>query len=71
MTIGERMKQHDTIKKQYSEIHNRNITESQMKNNIKIITKLNNKIDLGIMKAFLIREEKSIINFQANDFDRT
>ena len=42
-----------------------------MTNNIKIITKVNNKIDFGILDAILIKEEKTIINIQANDFDRT
>ena len=65
------MKQHAAIKKNYREIHNRNIAGSQMKNSIKRITKLNNRIDLGIMEALLIKEEKPIINIQANHFDRT
>ena len=40
-------------------------------NNTLIWTKVNNKIDLGIMEVLLIKEEKHIINIQANDFDRT
>ena len=42
-----------------------------MMNKIKIITELNNKRDLGIMEALLIKEENTIINIQAYDFDRT
>ena len=69
-TIGERMKQHAAIKKHYRKIHNRNIMGSKIMNNITIMTKLNNKIDLGIMEALLIKEEKHILKIQANHFDR-
>ena len=39
-----------------------------MMNNITIITKLNNKIYLGIMEPLLVKDEKPIINIQGNDF---
>ena len=41
-----------------------------MMNNFTIITKLNNKIDLVINAVLFIKEEKPIINIQANNLDR-
>ena len=70
-SLKERFKQHSTIKKHYREVHNRNITGSQMLPNVKILATCHNKQDLVIQEAIFIKNHKPIINTQCNDFNRT
>ena len=70
-TVKERVKQHTSIKRHHKEKHGENITGSQIIPKIKILAKLNNKTDLCIMEALLIKQEKPIINIQTDDFNRT
>ena len=68
-TIKERTK-HSSIKKHYKETHNCNITGSQILPNIKILDKLSGEADLMILEALLIKQQRPMINMQAEDFNR-
>jgi hypothetical protein len=70
-TIKERMKQHASIKKHHKDLHCSNITGSQILPNVTVLSKSNCKVDLLVMEALFIRQEKPIINIQTNDFNRT
>lgn len=70
-TIKERIKQHTSIKKHHRDHHNCNITGSQILPNVSVLAKLNNKVDLVIMEALLIKQEQPLINIQTDDFNRT
>ena len=70
-TIKERFKQHSSIKKHFRISHNRNITGSEMSKNVTIIDSANTKQDLAIIEALHIKEQKPVINIQADDFNRT
>jgi hypothetical protein len=70
-TLKDRMKQHASIKKHYKEEHERNITGSEMLQNVSVLSKSNNRIDLIIMEALYIKQEHPIINIQTDDFNRT
>ena len=70
-TITERMKQHTSIKKHHKETHQQNITGAQMIQNVSILSKPSDKQDLIIMEALLIKQQKTLINIQANYFNRT
>jgi hypothetical protein len=70
-TIKERMKQHSSIKKHYKETHNRNITGSEMAQNVSILAKLNSKQELQILEALLIKQHRPFINIQTDDFNNT
>ena len=69
-TIKKRTKQHSSIKKHYKGTHNCNITGSQILPNIKILAKLFGKADLMILEALLIKQQRPMINIQAEDFNR-
>ena len=70
-TIKERFKQHSSIKKHYRESHNRNITGSEMIQNVNILAHQHNKQELIILEAIFIKEHRPTINTQAEDFNRT
>ena len=70
VTIKERFKQHASIKKHYRITHNRNITGSEMLENVSILARAQNKQDLIIMEALYIKEYQPSINTQADDFNR-
>ena len=61
-TIKDRCKQHAAIKKHHQQIHNSNITGSQMLPNVIILATEHNKQDLAILEALLIKnmDRKSI-----------
>ena len=70
-TVKERFKQHASIKKHFRTVHNRNITGSEMIKNVSILAHVNNKIDLILTEALLIKEHGPVINIQTDDFNRT
>ena len=70
-TIKDRFKQHTSIKRHFRETHDRNITGSQMLPDVKILATNNNKIELPIQEAIMIKEIKPSINVQCGDFNRT
>ena len=70
-TIKERFKQHTAIKKHYREVHNSNITGSEMQRNITILATDHNKQDLAILEALFIKQHRPIINIQTEDFNNT
>ena len=71
VTIKERFKQHASVKQHFQLIHKSNITGSQMLPNVNIINRSNNKNDLKILEALLIKEHNPVINRQVDDFNRT
>lgn len=70
-TIKERFRQHASIKRHHRELHNENITGSQMLPNVTIIATNHNNQELHLLEALLIKEHKPLINIQCGDFDRT
>ena len=69
-TIKKGTKQHSSIKKHCKETHNCNITGSQIVPNIKILAKLSGKVDLMILEALLIKQQRPMSIIQAEDFNR-
>ena len=70
-TIKERFKQHAAIKKHHQQIHNNNITGSQMLPYVIILATEHNKQDLAILEALLIKQHGPKINRQTEDFNNT
>jgi len=70
-TIKDRFRQHNSIKKHYRDHHNSNITGKQMIPNVSILRRCNDRRDLIILEALMIKEFKPVINIQADDFNRT
>ena len=68
--IKERTKQHSSINETYKETYNCNITGLQILPNIKILAKLSGKADLMILEALLIKQQRLMINIQAEHFNR-
>ena len=56
-TIKERMKQHMGIKFHHNTIHKPNITGKRMLENVTALARSNNRTDLGILEAFLIKQQ--------------
>ena len=69
--IKDRFKQHAAIKKHHQQIHNNNITGSQMLPNVTILATEHNKQDLAILEALLIKQHGPKINRQTEDFNNT
>ena len=69
-TIKDRFKQHASIKKHFRITHNKNITGSEMLANVTVLARAQNKQDLIIMEALLIKQHQPVINTQAEDFNR-
>ena len=56
--------------KHYKEAHNCNITGSQILPNIKTFAKLSGKADLMILEALLMKQQRQMVNIEAEDFNR-
>ena len=67
-TIKERMKQHTGIKFHHNTVHKRNITGKQMLENVTVLARSNNKTDLAILEALLIKQHNPVINKQVKDW---
>ena len=59
-TVKERIKQHSSIKRHFTEIHKENITGSMILLNISVLARASDKIDLLLLEALLIKEPKPI-----------
>jgi len=70
-TIKDRFRQHTSIKKHHREHHDSNITGKHMLPNVTVLQKCNDRRDLIIMEALMIKEFKPVINIQTDDFNRT
>ena len=71
VTVRERFKQHRSIKKHFSDVHNEHVTGSQMMRNVSVIARCPHKQDLHILEALLFKEINPSINRQTDDFNRT
>ena len=65
-TVKERIKQHSSIKRYFTETHKENITGSMILPNISILARASDKIYLILLIALLIKEFKPIINIQTD-----
>ena len=55
-TIKEHMKKHDGIKFHHNTVHKRNITGKQMLENVTVLARSNNRTDLAILEALLVKQ---------------
>ena len=63
-TLKERMIQHQSIKKHHSNLHKSKIGYKDILKDIKILCKKNNKQELVLAEALLIKEMKPYLNSQ-------
>ena len=63
-TLKERMIQHQSIKKHHSATHKSKIGYKEILKNIKVLFRNNNKFELIIAEALLIKEMKPKLNSQ-------
>ena len=64
------MKQHTGIKFHHNTIHKRNITGKQMLENVTVLARPNNRTDLAILEALLVKQYNPV-NKQMKDFSPT
>lgn len=72
-TLGTRMKQHSyngAIRKHHEEVHQIRIKYDEIIKNTSILEKLNNRNDLIVMEAILIKKGRPIINLKDEGITR-
>ena len=70
-TIKERMKQHTGIRFHHNTVHKRNISGKQRLKIVTVLARSNNRTELAILEALLIKHYNPLISKQIKDFSHT